>query len=1056
MEADLLVPVIQHTRLFQPTRAVMPEGLTIAEIIDRSGVHQRFWQDGVVSVDRKDGKESTIIPREWWAHVRPRSDGVPIEVSLWMPPTKGGGNILTIVATIAIIVAATVVSGGALAFLTPLLAAGTIGAAVAGAGIAVLGSLALRALTPPPSTQALTEGSGLDNQERMASIDGNVVRPGGIIPHTRGLRKIYPPVVCKMLIELVGNSEYASIIFGLSGKHDLTDLRADGASFDQLVENGELEYEIRDIVNDNSLITLVERQSVTDPNVIVLSQHEVQIDDTNALKDQTTPANSAPHWHTMRVDGAPDEVWIHLRWPGGLFDADNPTLQMVTPVRVRIREVGDTAWIRLPEVHFAYRKQETFKKDIRIIWGTAPTAPTPKTDRAPYAAYAAVVQRIRQGGTVTEIGDFGAGDLENFSDHNDSSTVVKSSTTASGWVGFRDDTHPRRAIKSQIAGNSTTGFSSAANVTIEWYGKSTPGAPANDTDGTLLATTGSFADHTNLVELTSGNQTTLFYSQWLKITGSVAGTYAFRRWDLFDDGDWSWLAHSSFYTTIANSPAIWVMRDTTIGTTVIRNTALYEDRAEFYLDPNTIPKGDYEVEIIRGAVVDQAAFDELTYQVTGESSVSELFKWKFESGPAEYEVPRDLGNVQYEMHRARFVRIWNEHPLPDAPNNLTLIAMIVKDRQIQAVSCLAEKYVPDWDGSEWTGDVLTSNPATHIRDMLAGDLNQDALSDEDDLIDNASLVALRTRAIAEGYEINAIIEGQSVRTSYQLAAGCAYARVRESEQFSVIIEKDRSDEAPVQIFSSRNSAGYQYRVEYPRRPSGFRVVYYNADDNYNETEEIIMDPDGDGGAVFEEARYDALVTFAEVEARALFDMKQSRLRGVLHSFDSNGQSIKCINGDLIGLNHPVLTRQFGAGYIQRIHYSSPPTHIISLELDGTVPVSGTDGFFIMPYTDDDAFIDESIDDGFWGPLSLGACVRLKNGGGWLTAEIVADETELISRTITFVTPQLATNVDIGGLVTVGELGEEYLRLIVREMVPKVGPSYPATLIAFDEAQGLWS
>lgn len=1054
-----LIPVVQHTKLFQPVRTVMPEGMTIEEIIESSGVHERFWDDGVVTIDRKDGKDSAEIPREWWSHVRPRTNGIPIEVSLWLPPAKGAGNILSIVATIAIIVAATFVAGPAgTAFFTSLgfAAFASTAAAVAGAGVALLGSLAIRALTPPPSTQALTEGSGIDSQDRIASIDQNILRPGGIIPHTRGTRKIYAPVVVKLLIELVGDHEYATIVLGMSGAHAISDLRADNVEFDRMVELGELEYEVRDIVNDDSLITLIERQSATDPNVITMSQHEVDITNTKRLKDQTTPLNSSPTWHAMRSDGSPDEIWLHFRWPGGLFDADVPTAQMVTPVRVRIRPVGDVAWIRLPEVHFAYKKQEMFRKDIRIIWGTAPSAPTPKTDRAPYTAYAAVVQKLDNGGTASVIGDFTAPTLENLSDHNDLSGVSKSGSTASGYVGFRDDNHPRRAIKSQVGGDNSTGFTSAANVTVQWWGKSTPGAPANDTDGTLLATTGSIADTTSLQELTSSDQTTLFYSQWIKTIGSVAGSYALRRWDLFDDGDWSWISHSSFYTSILSSAVSnWVMRDTTIGTTVVRNTALYEDRAEFYLDPVTFPQGDYEIEIMRGAVVDQAGFTEATYINNDDTQVvADLFKWRWNGGANVYEVPRDMNNVQYQMQRVRLVRIWNEHPLLNAPGKLSLIALKVKDRQVQQISCIAQKYVPDWDGSIWTGNVLTNNPAPHAVDALIGELNADAA--ESDLIDNASFVAWRTQCVTDDREINAVIEGQSAETVSQLAAGAGYARIGKSETFRAIIDKDRSAEAPVQIFSSRNSNGYQYRVDYPRRPSGFRVVFNDIDQNYNENEIIVMDPDGDQGAIFEEARYDALVTLADVTERALFDMKQSRLRGVLHSFDANGQSIKCVNGDLIGLNNPVLRRQFGAGYIQRIIYSSPATHIIGLELDGTVPINGDDGLFLMPYTDDDAFIDESIADGLWGPLSIGACVRLKNGGGWLTAEIVTNELVTISRTITFTTPQLATNVDVGGLVTVGELGEEYLRLILREMVPKAAPSYPATLIAFDEAQELWS
>jgi len=103
-------------------------------------------------------------------------------------------------------------------------------------------------------------------------------------------------------------------------------------------------------------------------------------------------------------------------------------------------------------------------------------------------------------------------------------------------------------------------------------------------------------------------------------------------------------------------------------------------------------------------------------------------------------------------------------------------------------------------------------------------------------------------------------------------------------------------------------------------------------------------------------------------------------------------------------------------------------------------------------------MDPIYGDGVFRAMSLGAVVRLHDQEVELTEEINADVTATESQTITFTTPIAGPVTGLGRdcLVTVGPLGEERLRLILGEIQPKVGASYPATLIALDEAPELWA
>lgn len=1023
------LPVVSRPDLFTPQWDHLPAGLSIAEIIASiKNLPADFKRCGVVTIDRKDGMGSQEIPRAMWPYVRPKASGpVEIIINLWLPPEGPEvRQIVALVATIAVIAAAAFVTGGGAAFLGPLLGlgtgafvAGSFGAAALGAAIAVGGALAIRAITPPPSVPALEAGStgAIDKQLTPASLSGNVLRPGSPIPHTMGTRKIFPPFVVKPLIELVGDDEYATAVFGLSGAHQLNNLRADGVPFDDIAE---LEYETREGHSTDTAITLIDRQSKTDATAVELSPHKVDADNPQRLEDQTTPANSLPQWHRVRAERSPNEVWYNISFPEGLFDADNAASDMSAPVRVRFREVGDVTWINVPEIHFTFRQQQRFQKDIRLIFEAAPALPTPGTNRCPRAALSHVPMRAD-----TFISTGGFSNVSRAFDGLSSLSATISATSA--YLGANYSSTPRSVKAVVVWPNTTTGFiDGGSNLTLKLRGKN-GGAPSSPTDGTELGSTGSFSDVTTSKLIESNDTSTTWQYLWIEMSSGGSVDFSISEIQFFGDNDYSWVANSYFYSAV--SPHF--MDSTNIGSTGVRRIGLYEDRAEVYLDTGTFPLGDYEIEVKRGAAYANSIF-------TNTGLIYDTFRYVTSGG--FHIIPYSYENVFHKMVRQRLSLIWNEHPLPNAPGNLALIAVKVKNRQVSNVSVDAAKYVYDLTTGGWDSFGTSANPAAHVRAILTGDLNADPVPE--DLVDDTSLQAFWTHCNNEGFEVNAVVEGISAATAALLATGCGYGRLRQSDVFGVIIDKDRSNDAPVQTFTSRNSRGYRFEKPFARLPSGFRVIYYDAANDYQETELIVLDPDGDQGSRYEEIRYDGLVTEAEVEARALFDLKQARLRMATHSFDSNAQAIKCQRGDLIGFNHPVLNRQFAAAYVKEVLTSS--TNITGLALDASIPIRSffTGGFFTGSF-----FLND--------PTAVG--IRLPDEAD-ITAEIdVAldvDET----RVITFLDPIPGPidGLDVGTLVYAGPVDQERLRLIVGEIQPKAGPSFPNTIVAVDEAPELWA
>lgn len=389
------LPVLYRERPFDGrlVRRVVAPGATLAEIVATTeGLPRSFDRLGIVCIN---GEE---VPREAWHRVRPRyRAGREILVTLHYPMQGGGSggggvkNILRIVATIAIIVAAAAVSGGALGgVLGAGFAAGTVGAALAGAAVSIGGALAIAALTPPPSlNNAQTSEAALSGtQPGAASLSGNALAPGAAVPRVIGTMRVYPPLGCEPLIEVVGDDEFVEGVFVLAGPHKLTDLQSGGLDIATLQD---VFSEASEGLPASPKVSLVQRYSKTDQPGIEMSNFTVDKTNQAILENQGSPNSSCPIWHRIISRNSPDEIWVTLTWPEGLIVEDAPNNPRCAPLRFRMRLRGTSSWINLPEVHFVHKKSTSYKKMVKFMWRDAPSlVPTPPTDEAPYIAWRTV------------------------------------------------------------------------------------------------------------------------------------------------------------------------------------------------------------------------------------------------------------------------------------------------------------------------------------------------------------------------------------------------------------------------------------------------------------------------------------------------------------------------------------------------------------------------------------------------------------------------------------------------------------------------------------------
>lgn len=486
-------------------------------------------------------------------------------------------------------------------------------------------------------------------------------------------------------------------------------------------------------------------------------------------------------------------------------------------------------------------------------------------------------------------------------------------------------------------------------------------------------------------------------------------------------------------------------------TSNIINVDLTVDRAIIYLDPATFPPGYYDVQVMRGSPYHRSVFiinnygytNSLSSPYTVTSSVVDFF-WYWQNstnGNPAMVSPQD--NVTADVSIDRVASVWLQNPIQS--DDFATISVRVHGRSFSAVSVLASGYVMDWDGTGWNTLTTTSNPAPHFRDVLGGNLGGSPLPAL--LIDDAGLVAWRTACISLSYECNAVVEGKTYIDVLNLIAAAGYARPRCSELWGVILDRDRSADSPVQIFTPRNMRGFTWTKAFVKQPTGMRVSYVNRNDNYNTDEQIVFQGDSQDASLLESISYDGLVTLSEITERAEFDMTQAALRFTFYTGDASLDALVCQRGDLVGVQHDILADR--AGFVRISSVQTSGGMVMGLTFEGTAPVDTELGLFSAAHL----FTAPRI---FNLGSRTGCAIRLLNGNGVLLKEITGLIDDEIT-TVTFVTPfpdPGTSQLDADCLCAIGPLGSEYRRLLVYGISPK--DDLTATLTFVDEAPELWT
>ena len=461
------------------------------------------------------------------------------------------------------------------------------------------------------------------------------------------------------------------------------------------------------------------------------------------------------------------------------------------------------------------------------------------------------------------------------------------------------------------------------------------------------------------------------------------------------------------------------------GSSQVRNVAILYNRVVIHMDPAEFGEGIWEIQVKRGCAFRASDFSASGYLY--QTVAWSFFGFGLVTGvPAIAESREGLSDTCYLL---RLASVWNEAPV-QAPG-FALVAARARNRRLDSLSVLASGYVRDWSGGGWTDWVTTSNPAPHYADVLTGSLTGEPL--DGDLVDHDGLVAWRALCADNGWTVDAIIDDMRTQDALQLIASCGYARPYQSELSGVAVDRDTAGEAPVQIFSPRNSSGFRWEKAFSRSADGMIVSFRNRDLDY-QVDQIVVYRTGyeEGDApLLEQAGYDGLVDGERVETRVRFDLDQLAQRSSFYSLIADGEAIVCRRGDLVGVAHDAIQQICGAGYVAAAIEDGAGA-VERLRLEQSVILAGDGPFGIAIRREDGSVTTHAIDNEAGETDEILLAAPILDGG---TIAALAE-----------------TEQQQGSLVTVGRLGEEFRRLKLFGIAPEADMRFRLTLV--DEAPDL--
>jgi hypothetical protein len=319
---------------------------------------------------------------------------------------------------------------------------------------------------------------------------------------------------------------------------------------------------------------------------------------------------------------------------------------------------------------------------------------------------------------------------------------------------------------------------------------------------------------------------------------------------------------------------------------------------------------------------------EWSTQITDDSPAPLIFSMTIDVPPGAYEVRVTRMSGESDSDRTMDELTWTSiRSVADRPpiavqDEHTIIELKIRASEqlsgvLQDVNCIATSILPVWNGAAWE-ELPTRNPAWAFADALRGSGAIRPLPDS--RVDYAD--SLKRWADYCDLAVPNGIGGEPeprVRfdhvvdygtTTYQLlqsiaAAGRATPAVRDGKH-GVIVDEEQT--VPVQLFTPRNSWGFNARRNYLNEPDALRVKFIDPDNNWMEGDVVIYaaGKNAQNAATFEDLKLFGVTRYTQATRDGRYLKAQALLRREEFNVNCDIENLIAARGDLVLVAHDVL------------------------------------------------------------------------------------------------------------------------------------------------------
>lgn len=362
---------------------------TIAEVIEGLNPPEWFLLTGAVQI-RNGAGLSWDIPRKNWSRTKPKPGTLLLITCIPLGGAAGGGgasagrkDILMTVASLALIAASIAVPTFGVGFLGAAFKAGAWGARLLGAGLGLIGSMALKSIAPPPiaPNQQSAEAAELPS---IAGVTNNAVQRGSQSPCVMGVMVASPPQAARPYTSFADGNTYAHAIVHLWGRHSVSEIKINNIDVNLIPD---IELELREGIAGDAPITVAPLTVFETGNVGVLSEFKLSRSATTTLKNTGNIGSNLPLWHYVTAESQCEDMVFRLVFPSGISKSG---AQAVVPLRIAYRLVGSGPWTNGPEIHLTDpdHTSSEIRQQIRFRFGATPPATTKNFDANAHVYFA--------------------------------------------------------------------------------------------------------------------------------------------------------------------------------------------------------------------------------------------------------------------------------------------------------------------------------------------------------------------------------------------------------------------------------------------------------------------------------------------------------------------------------------------------------------------------------------------------------------------------------------------------------------------------------------------